>query len=166
MFFICTLVFFGPAAEIWSFVRGYHHFMETVLHVPHPYSARAYYFAEKLVVFAIRAYGILTGIQLWKIRPGAVERAKRFLTIYFAYALVDYLMGIIWLALMTPEGLRHLALSNFLSGNAYRAPLSATGYAAIWYAYLSKSARVRSTFFENAQGGEIPTPKAPSAATM
>jgi hypothetical protein len=165
LFFIFTLVFFGPIARIWGVAHGYRRFAEGLATVPHPYSVRAFYFAEVLVGFVLCAYGMFAGIQLWRARPGAVARAKQFLLVYLGLAFVDYVMAIIWLVLMMPNGRRSLALSKFLGDATYRRPLSAGFYVTLWYAYLWTSVRVRLTFPENPKVVGVSGSSASEAAT-
>jgi hypothetical protein len=146
LFFIFTLVFFGPAARLFSFLLAFRQNIQTFAQAPHPHSLYTFYSVEQLVSFGIYGYGIFAGIQLWKTRPGAVEHAKRFIVALLLFAFADYVMAIIWVLLMTPEAVRTLALPEVLYGQAAKALLQTAVYAAVWYAYLLKSERVRVTF--------------------
>jgi|ERR1700722_5716883 len=146
LFFIFSLVFFGPATRIFGFLGHYRHSMQIFARSPHSYSLYTYYFVEQLASFAVYGYGIFAGIQLWKIRSGAIQQAKRFLVSILVYAFLDYSMEIIWILLMTPEAIRASALSRVLYGQTAMALLQTAIYAAIWYTYLFKSERVRATY--------------------
>jgi hypothetical protein len=120
--------------------------MQIFARSPHSHSLYIYYFVEQLASFAVYGYGIFAGIQLWKIRSGAIQQAKRFLVSILVYAFLDYSMEIIWIFLMTPEAIRASALSRALYDKTAMALLQTAIYAAVWYAYLFKSERVRATY--------------------
>lgn len=142
LLFIFTLVFFGPAAHVFAFLRGYRHSMEIFPRSTHPYSLYEFYFVEQLVGFAVYGYGIFAGIQLWKTRPAAVKHAKQFIIALVAYRLADFVVGVNWVSVMAPHG----TLSKFLSWRTVKPVLNASIYGAVWYSYLLKSKRVRMTF--------------------
>jgi hypothetical protein len=164
-FFIFTLVVVGPAASFIRFVVGFGHYLQVFASSPHSYSLRSFYFFEHLSLFAIRGYGIFVGVQLWKIRPLAVEHAKRFLVILVLFSILDYATGIVWIVLMEPESSWASGFSGFLTGENSKALLQVAGYAAIWYTYLLKSERIRMTFSreveretKSATGASVATP--------
>jgi hypothetical protein len=77
--FIFTLVFFSPAVRVWDFVAGYHQTMGNIAHIQrHPYSLYQLYFVEQLVAFALSGYGIIVGIRLWNVQPGASGKLSNF----------------------------------------------------------------------------------------
>jgi hypothetical protein len=155
LFFIFTLVFIGPAIQIFNFLGSYRHSMDLISRSSHPHLYLAFYGSEHLVAFALRAYGIFAGIQLWRIVPGAVGQAKRFLFYFAVFSVADYATGGMFVFLTTPEGVSVSALSTFLAGKTGKALLQACGYAAIWYSYLLKSARVRVTFSQDQPAGVV-----------
>jgi len=103
----------------------------------------AFYFVELVAGFAVYGYGMFAGIQLWRIRPNALKQAKQF------PRFADYLMGINWLTLMLSERARAIALPNFLVGKTSQTLLRSVIYAGVWYAYLSRSERVRVIYLES-----------------
>jgi hypothetical protein len=125
--------------------------MEIFARSSHSHFHYAYYFVEQVAYFALCGYGIFTGTQLWKIRPGAIQQAKQFLLILLVFTFLDYTTVIIRILLMTPESIRASVLSRFLYGQRAKVLLQTTIYTAIWYAYLLKSKRVRATFSLNSQ---------------
>jgi hypothetical protein len=149
LFFIFTLVFIGPAVRIFSFLGSYRHSMELFSRTSHPHVYFAYYTSEQLTAFAVRGYGLFAGIRLWRISPGAVGQAKRFLFYLVVYSVADYATGAMFVLLTTPEAISVSALSKFLTGQTAKALLQACGYAGIWYSYLLKSDRVRVTFSQD-----------------
>jgi hypothetical protein len=147
--FIFSLVFLRPALQVRNFARSYAHNLSLFSQSKHPYSLYAFYFTEKAVLVAVVGYGVFAGIQLWRIQPRAVTHAKRCLVYLLLYILADYLLGLNWVALMTTEGHRLDAISNFFSGHALPTVLRTTLYVALWYSYLAKSQRVRATYGTN-----------------
>jgi hypothetical protein len=115
--FIITLVFIGPALHLANFIRGFAHNREVFVRSAHPYSLYQFYFAEAFLGFAVYCYAIFVGIQLWRIRKGAVQRAKNFLLILLMYRFLDFTAGLTWLILMAPDRSRGDALSHYLQGD-------------------------------------------------
>jgi len=120
--------------------------MDVFAHSSHPYSLYVFYGGETLAGFAVYAYGLFAAVQLWRIRPGAVEHAKRFLFFLFCFRAADYMMGLNWIAVMGPAQSRAVSLSNFLAGKTALTLLRSAIYIAVWYAYLSRSERIRVTY--------------------
>ena len=69
------------------------------------------------------------------------------------FAFADYIMGTIWIIVVTPLTIRASALSKFLSGQTAMALIETAIYAAVWYSYLLKSERVRVTFLQDLPTG-------------
>jgi hypothetical protein len=46
LLFICTLVFFGPAAHVFSFFSEFRHSLQIFAQAPHRYSLYEFYFAR------------------------------------------------------------------------------------------------------------------------
>ena len=142
LFFILTLVVFGPLARIVHFKGGYRHNMELFSRAPHPYLQYGFYGVEQLSGFAICGYGILAGIQLWKKNPAGIEKAKRFMIAFLIFSVADLAMGMNWVVLMGHKG----SLSRFISWQTVRPLLNSIAYTLIWYSYLVKSNRVLITY--------------------
>ena len=84
------------------------------------------------------AYGMLAGVLLWTIRPGAVATAKRALLLGLA---VDLFTS----ALQVGVALESPADGSLLQGVLQSSALSLVFFTAC-FAYLNKSARVQSTY--------------------
>lgn len=144
------LFFIGIVLAPFLYTRNvllhYRHSMNVFAHAAHPYSLYAFYAAETLAGFVVYGYGMFAGLQLWRIRPRAVEHAKRFLIYLLFFRIADYVMGLNWIALMGPEHSRTTALSNFVVGKTALTLFRSAIYIAVWYAYLSRSERIRVTY--------------------
>jgi Protein of unknown function (DUF2569) len=142
LFFILTLVVFGPVARIVHFKSAYHQNMDLFSRSGHPYLLYGFYGVEQLLGFAICGYGIFAGIQLWKKNPAGIEKAKRFMIASLILGVADLAMGINWVVLLGHKG----ALSTFISWQTVRPLLNLIGYTLVWYSYLVKSNRVLMTY--------------------
>jgi hypothetical protein len=146
LFFIITLVFIGPTLHLANFIRSFAHNQELLAASRHRYSLYQFYFVEASLGFTVYGYSIFVGIELWRIREGAVRRAKRLLLTLLAFRFLDFTMGLMWLILMTAERSRSLALSHYLQGAVPETLVRTAIYVGIWYFYLVKSERVRATY--------------------
>ena len=79
-------------------------------------------------------YSVYTGLQLWQVKPNAVENAKRF--------FVAYLVMGVGLPIVTNRMLGIPVVDDEYVKSVVRTILSF----AIWYTYLSKSKRVKATY--------------------
>ncbi|MGB6430704.1 MAG: DUF2569 family protein [Candidatus Acidiferrales bacterium] len=144
--FIFTLVFIGPAVRVYSLFENYGHSMQVFAESRHSSALHVYYFVEQFISFAVRGYGLFAGIELWKVRPGAVQKAKLFLLSLFALAFLEYASEFVWVFLTATVAARDAALSRVANGHGAEFLFEAGIYAGVWYAYLLKSKRVRATF--------------------
>ena len=139
-------LFLSPFLYVRNVLLRFQHNMDVFAHATHPYSLYAFYGMETLAGFAVYGYGLFAGIQLLRIRPRAVDHAKRFLIYLLCYRIADYARGLNWIALMGSEHSRATAFSNFLVGQSAQTLLRSAIYIAVWYAYLTRSERVRVTY--------------------
>ena len=146
--FIFSIVFVGPAYHVLHAVQHYADNMELIASSDHPYSLYLFYFGQTATRFAVYGYGMFAGIQLWRIRPNAVQHAKQFLIILLGLPVADFVMGINWFTLIFSEEGRTIALSSSLD-RTVRAIVRAAIYSAVWYAYLSRSERIQVTYSKN-----------------
>ena len=87
---------------------------------------------------ALTAYGVWVGLRLGKVRPGAVQTAKRYFQVSLAYLVVAALLP--FAAGLPPEANPALAIT------VARQTIPALIGVALWYAYLVRSKRVRATY--------------------
>jgi hypothetical protein len=146
LIFVIALVFIGPLAHLRASILGYQHSVESFARARHKYSLYGFYFTEQILGLAFDGYSIFAGIQLWKIRAGAVQRARQFLLALLLFRFLEYGVGLIWTVLMAPDSARSIAVSKFAFGNAAMNLLRGVIFAAVWYSYLLRSRRVRATF--------------------
>jgi hypothetical protein len=86
----------------------------------------------------LMAFSIYAGVGLWRIRPGAVQTAKKYLLWLLAYlaiaAVLPFMAGL-------PSAANDAMIAEVAKGT-FRGVI----YFAIWYSYLNKSQRVRGTY--------------------
>ncbi|HEY6268004.1 MAG TPA: DUF2569 family protein [Candidatus Acidoferrum sp.] len=146
--FIFSIVFVGPAYHVLYAVQHYADNMELIALSDLPHSLYVSYFVQTAMRIAVYGYGMFAGIQLWRIRPNAVQHAKQFLIVLLVLPVAYYVMGINWFTLIFSEEARTIALSSSLA-KTVRAIVRAAIYSAVWYAYLSRSERIQVTYAGN-----------------
>ncbi|WP_149537333.1 DUF2569 family protein [Siccirubricoccus phaeus] len=87
----------------------------------------------------VNLYAIVTGVGLWRVSPGALPRARRFLLALLGWRLAaPFLMA--GLAGLPPEGTQALLLDG-LKDTARTAV-----FVLLWWLYLKRSRRVAATY--------------------
>ena len=100
--------------------------------------------ANGLVAFQI--FSLYAGVQLWRVKVGAVRIAKIYLISYFAFALVCAAGPF---AVEVPPNRKDVRAHFFFLNS-----IPATLYFLICFSYLSKSQRVRATFLSSEWSGD------------
>jgi len=93
---------------------------------------------DSVLSLGVTGFGLFAGIQLWRIRPGAVLTAKRYLFCALMSQAVE--IGLPWMTGLPAEDIRTMVAANVR--NAVRGLIPF----AIWYSYLNVSKRVRATY--------------------
>jgi hypothetical protein len=87
---------------------------------------------------AIAVFSIYAGLALWRVTPGAVGIARKYLMAVFLYTVFAFFLPAV---VGLPEDLaQEMAGSSFVAGTL------TVSYAVIWYLYLSHSRRVKATY--------------------
>jgi Protein of unknown function (DUF2569) len=102
---------------------------------------------DGLLSVGVVCFSIYAGISLWRIRPKGVSIVKTFLLTFMAYAIVANILPFL-------AGLPANA-NEAMTAQAFIGVLRSAIIVVLWYLYLVKSKRVRSTFPD-------PAAKAPS----
>lgn len=84
-------------------------------------------------------YSLYVGVELWKVRKGAVSKAKLFLLVYLAYNVARTFSPCF--SDLNPE------IRDRFVGIFGRAALQCMVATAVWHQYLARSVRVKNTFF-------------------
>jgi hypothetical protein len=93
---------------------------------------------DSLLSLSLMGYSIYAGVGLWKIRPGAVRTAKRYLVTYLVYLAIAAVLPF-------TAGLPSAANMAML-GEVFKSFVRGGVFFAIWYSYLTTSQRVKATY--------------------
>lgn len=135
LFFCVNLTVLGPLLTTVSVASGFAASREYFKDYP---GFLAMMIIDAILGLGITGYGLFAGIQLWRIRPGAVLTAKRYL--YCALICNAVEIGFPWMTGLPAEEIRAMVTAN--GRNAVRALIPF----AIWYSYLKRSKRVQATY--------------------
>ncbi len=90
---------------------------------------------------ALAVFSVYAGVALWKVVPGALPLAKKYLMAVALYAVIALLLPV--LVGVPEESYREIAGQGFFNS------LLTVGYAAAWYLYLQRSRRVSATYAQS-----------------
>lgn len=97
-----------------------------------------YLIVQGVLAIAIAVFSMYAGLSLWKITGNAVKVARYYLIAEAAFSFVPLFLPALLGVSDNGPGVANLYLLN---------ALLTTAYASAWYAYLSRSRRVRNTYF-------------------
>ncbi len=112
---------------------------------PYIKARTVFFLMDHVAWLAVRCLGIYAGIQLWRIAPGAVGTAKRYLVLFGLVAFAQFGgLLILWAFGGSATGLtRNASDGNFeFLMNFAQAAI----YSLLWYSYFQKSVRVQNTY--------------------
>jgi hypothetical protein len=92
---------------------------------------------EAVGLAALSALGMVAGIRLWLVKPGAVRLARAFFLLTIAVAVVT---------LGATGSMVHFEFGNDLLATQARGSLKAAVGATVWLLYLERSRRVKATY--------------------
>lgn len=130
-----ALVVVYPASELYEvFVR-----VGPKLMASHNTKSSAVLAAYIVIFTSLAMFSVSAGLRLWRVRPGAVEFAKKYL---LAYLISNAAYFIFWYSLFRSTNRLLLAEMGWyhLVG-----PIASV---TLWYTYLENSDRIRQTFTE------------------
>ena len=141
LIFCLGLTVLGPLVMLKTLAVGYREFAGYFGEFPGLFVVTV---INTLLSLGIMAFSIYAGVGLWRIRPGAVKVAKKYLLYFLGYhAFTAYLPFMAHLPSAATE-----AIVAQVVKDSFRAIM----YVAIWYSYLNKSLRVRATYGSNPVG--------------
>jgi len=94
---------------------------------------------------AVAVFSVYAGLALWRVAPGAVSIARKYLMAVVLYTVFAFFLPVL---VGLPQD-----LAQEIAGSSFVAGLLTISYAVIWYAYLMHSKRVRATYQAPVQGG-------------
>ena len=129
------LIVFGPLITLGSLAAGYRESSEYFDQFP---GLLVIIVIDTFLSLGLMAFSVYAGIGLWRVRPGAVQMAKRFLLCFLGYlvvaAVLPFMAGL-------PSAANEVMIVEVIK-EMFRGVI----YFAIWYTYLNKSKRVRDTY--------------------
>jgi hypothetical protein len=87
---------------------------------------------------AIAVSSIYAGLALWRVTPGAVGIARKYLMAVFVYTVFAFFLPAM---VGLPQD-----LAQEIAGSSFVAGMLTVSYAVIWFLYLSHSRRVKATY--------------------
>lgn len=105
---------------------------------------------EAVLSVPLMVFSVFAGLDLWRVRPRAVRTAKRYLRALLIYSFIIIPLPFV-------AGLPSAANEAMLAAVIVQSASIWLGVG-IWYAYLSRSKRVRATY------GETPLPSKAAAS--
>jgi hypothetical protein len=136
LLFLCVaLTIVGPLFAIAYLLKSFVHQSAHFERFP---GLRVLMVADAAMIGMLTALSMHVGIGLWRVRPGAVRAAKRYLLLSLGYlafvAVVPFVVGLPHEAY--PATMQQTVADTLKAG----IPV------AIWYVYLSRSKRVKATY--------------------
>jgi hypothetical protein len=93
---------------------------------------------DTLLSVGLMAFSVYAGVGLWRIRPGAVQTAKRYLLCFLGYQVIAAVLPF-------TAGLPSSA-NEAITAEVVKNVVRGVFYVAIWYSYLNGSKRVKATY--------------------
>ena len=87
---------------------------------------------------AVAVFSVYAGLALWRVVPGAVPIARKYLMAVVLYTVFAFILPAL---VGLPE-----ELAREIAGGSSVAGLLTISYAFVWYVYLTRSKRVRATY--------------------
>jgi hypothetical protein len=88
----------------------------------------------------IAVFGFFAGLKLWLVRPGAVSFARHYLLTYMGAHIAYFLVWVSWILIFQPN--RPSSFAEMSRSHLVNPIL----FVAVWYFYLQRSERVRTTY--------------------
>ena len=94
--------------------------------------------ASGICRLALAVFSVYAGMALWKVVPGAVSIAKKYLMAVVLYSVVASLLPVV-------AGVPQESYQEFAGQTLFNSLLTMS-YAIAWYLYLQRSKRVKATY--------------------
>lgn len=135
LFFCLSLTVFSPLITIVALTSSYTDAFQLLDRFP---GVMAITVIDTFLDLVVMAFSVYAGVGLWRVKPGAVQTAKRYLLCLLAYvavaSILPFMAGL-------PSDVNEALIAEVIKGASRQ-----VSYVAIWYAYLNKSKRVMATF--------------------
>lgn len=139
--FLCvSLIIIGPLFRLRGIIGSFENIDLIASRLP---AAAKVVYIETFFQIILLIFSVYVGYSLWQIKPNAVYKAKTFLIAAAFFSVFD--LFLIQFAGFHDQALTAADTRGVL--NIFQVGF----YVAIWFAYLSKSERVRATYSESSQ---------------
>ena len=135
LLFCLFLTVFSPLATIFNLVSGYNEASPYFDQFPGLVNLAI---VDGMLSIGLMVFSIYVGIALWKIRQGAVKIAKKYLLVFLGYSILAIFLP--FMAGVPSEA------NEAMIGEVAKGAIGSFIYFAIWYSYLNKSQRVKTTY--------------------
>jgi len=135
LFFCISLTVLGPLLTVASLITGFGISAEAFREFP---GLLVMLIIDTVLSLGIAGFGLYAGLQLWRVRPGAVLTAKKYLYCALGYHILG--IGLPWIAGLSPEDTKAMIVDGI------RDTVRGLIYFAIWFSYLNQSKRVKATY--------------------
>jgi hypothetical protein len=136
MFFCFGLTVLSPLVTLGSLVASYN---ETSQYFSEFTGLQVITVIDTLLSVGLMVFSIYSGVGLLRIRPGAVQMAKRYLLCLLGYLVVAAILP--FLAGLPAEA------NNGMIESITKDTIRGVIYVAVWYLYLNMSKRVSDTYY-------------------
>ena len=131
-----SLTLVAPASVMKALVRTHEVLEPYFTRFP---ALREYVLQHSLVSMGLLSLGVVAGIMLWTVKPGAVKLAQSFLIATLVYGAAGFVL--------IPSSQLPWAVSSALMEGALQTFIQSVLVFAVWMTYLAKSKRVKATYF-------------------
>ncbi|MEN3369501.1 MAG: hypothetical protein V7609_1644 [Verrucomicrobiota bacterium] len=128
LFFCIALTILAPIRALVEVSSSYKMLSYYFGRVP---NLQAFWITLTLLNVGLTIYGVVVGVNLWRVRSGAVRNAKRFL-----WCLLAFSVGALFLPILFGVPVASIA---------YVKPAGILAFF-VWFFYLKKSKRVKATY--------------------
>lgn len=135
LLFCLSLTVFSPLITLGSLAASYNKCIHSFHRFP---GLLVVTVIDTLLIVGLMTFSIYAGVGLWRIRPGAVRTAKRFLLCVLGYLPIAAVLP--FMAGLPP------AATGAIIIHVIDEAMSGVAFFAIWYSYLNKSERVKATY--------------------
>ncbi|PYV92332.1 MAG: hypothetical protein DMG05_04840 [Acidobacteria bacterium] len=135
LFFCLGLTVFNPLMSLFSLAGSYRESAPYFSQFPGLLVVTG---LDTVLSLGLTVFSIYAGASLWRLRPGAVQTAKRYFLWFLAYQAVAIVLPFMAALPSAPD---ETMIAQTVKG-AFRGII----YVIIWYSYLNKSERVRATY--------------------
>ena len=135
--FCFVLTCLSPATSLYYI---FSHTIPTLMKPHTPVRMLPIFIIFPVLFIPIAVFGFFAGLKLWLVRPGAVSFARHYLFTYMGAHIAYFLVWVSWILIFHPN--RPASFAEMGRSHLVNPIL----FVALWYFYLQRSERVRTTY--------------------